>query len=171
MQKGDQQAFAELYESCYSPIYYYVFGMTYSKEESEDITQETFMKVAKSIHTFKIGNVMAWMYTIARNILFDKSRKSKRTTPLQEEHENTLGYEPDVDAMLKLESDLAKLHEGMLTLLPRERELLILKYWNGLDMSKIAEVVGKSHVAVRKEISRIIGKLRNNQEETVYEHR
>ncbi|MCC7303808.1 RNA polymerase sigma factor [bacterium] len=160
MQQGDQKAFSSLYECCYAPLYRYIFGMTFSRDDAEDITQETFLKVARAIRSFKTGSVMAWMYTIARNILFDRLRKSKYTTPLREDHENSFSYEEYFDEELLKNNSLLELREHLQHLTLHEREMIFLKYWNDMDMKQIAELVGKSHEATRKEISRIMSKLR-----------
>lgn len=164
MQRGDNQAFATLYEECYAPLYRYVYGMTFSKEDSEDIVQETFVRVAKAMGSFKTGNVLSWLFTIARHILYDQSRKKRRTTPLQESHEN-IGILEDVDSLITKDEQMHLLKKKLQMVTDTEWELLLLKYWQDLDMKQIANIVGKSHDALRKEMSRLIKKLKKNTNE------
>lgn len=161
IQTGDADAYRQLYEACYLPLYRFTYGLTWSKEDAEDLTQEVFLKLATAIHSFKDGNVLAWMMTIARNLFYDKLRKHKREMVLSDQIENIGRTDVLLDESLDNEEVFAKLKTVLATLPQHDRELLVLKYWQEYDMKTIAGMVGKNHAAIRKEISRIIKKVKN----------
>ncbi|HHY83600.1 MAG TPA: sigma-70 family RNA polymerase sigma factor [Clostridiales bacterium] len=75
---GNLQAFEELISTYEKKIYNYCLRMTNSREDAEDLTQEVFVRVYKSIKTFKGSSQLAtWIYRIAHNVCIDKYRKSK----------------------------------------------------------------------------------------------
>lgn len=160
IQAGDADAYRLLYEACYLPIYRFAYGLTWSKEDAEDLTQEVFLKLATAIHSFKDGNVLAWMMTITRNLFYDSIRKRKREWVLDDQIENIGQVDQTLEADSEQTESQNKLKAILGSLPEHDRELLILKYWRDYNMKQIAEVVGKSHAAVRKEISRIIQKVK-----------
>lgn len=163
MQQGDSEAFARLYQECYVPIFRFLYGLTLRREEAEDLTQETFLKLPQALNHFTEGNVLAWLMTIARNMFYDSLRKQKGTFPLEEEHEEVAredGLLEETDEILDHEADQEELIRVLAVLSISEREILVLRYWEDRNLKEIALLVGKSHEAVRKEMSRTLKKLK-----------
>lgn len=159
MQGGDSAAFATLYEELYTPLYRFVYGLTFSREDAEDIVQEAFVKMAQAINRFSGGSVLAWLFTIARHTFYDRVRKYRKEVALDDMHESE-----NVKHDIALDIDTARKQEDLMKnvkqLSMHERELVMLRYWQGLSMKQIAPIVGKTHDAVRQELSRLIKKLR-----------
>lgn len=155
IQNGDKTGLESLYKECYSPLYYFVYGMVGQKEESEDIVHDTFLKLAKSINQFKEGNVLGWIFTIARNTFYDRLKKNKKIV-------QSLDSEEGIEDLATYEQSFAELDisDFMNKLKPAERELIVLKFWQGYEAPEIGRIVDKSSAAVRKEISRIIKKYK-----------
>jgi RNA polymerase sigma-70 factor (ECF subfamily) len=159
MQKGDTVAFAKLYTELYTPLYRFIYGLTFSRENTEDLVQEVFIKMANAIQHFKGGNVLAWLFTIARNAFYDSMKKRHKEVSLEDSHEEVyVKHEEELEA--DNTAQLRALHENMKQLSEHERELLMYRYWHDLNMKQIAAIVGKTHEAVRQELSRLIKKLR-----------
>jgi len=152
-QSGDKSAYEELYSTCYLPVYRFIYGITRRVEDTEDIVQETFLKVGKSIKSFKGGNALAWIYTIARNTMYDSFRRKRNIV----EDDEILEYSATIEDKGNNEYDLTQLFNKLDL---EERELIILKYWQGYSMKEIARIVGKKHDAIRQQMSRIIKKMR-----------
>ena len=76
---GDTEAFGQLYELYFKPVYRYIYLRTKSKEEAEDLSQVVFIKIFKSIGGFQEQNKqpLAYFFTIARNTVIDHWRKKK----------------------------------------------------------------------------------------------
>lgn len=168
MQNGDQSAFETLYATCYVPLFRFVYKMTGgNRAEAEDITQQAFLRVGKAIGTFKTheGNFIGWLYSIARHLVYDQARKNKRIVVFDESHEELPdeSFSTEINVMEKEQNTL--LNSALKSLSLHEQELLLLKYWSDFDAKRIASIVGKTHVAVRKELSRALQKLRKKLNE------
>lgn len=152
---GDNSAYEELYHACYLPTYRFAFGLTKRKAESEDLAHEAFLKLARNINTLNSKNILAWLFTVVRNSFYDSLRKEKKFTGADIQEEITASNR-------KAETDLTSVDTDKLldSLSATERELIMLRFWEGYDMKQISKITGKSHAATRKEISRIIKKLR-----------
>jgi RNA polymerase sigma-70 factor (ECF subfamily) len=161
MKHGNDTAFATLYEKLYAPLYRFVYTLSLSKEDSEDIVQDVFKRLPQILTTFHGGNVIAWLFTIARNRYYDSLKRTNRSQSFDEaivDAQISIDDSQELDDMDAV--SVSWLQSALAQLSVRERELLVLRYWRILDMKQIAAIVGKSHEAVRQEMSRIIKKLR-----------
>ena len=79
----DEKLLRELYKKYYKELYLYLYSLCKNRELSEDILQETFLKAILSLkdnHT----NMRAWLYTVARNLYFNYSKKEKHKNDYNE---------------------------------------------------------------------------------------
>lgn len=161
---GDQNAFKQLYDLYYTPIFRYIYHRLHSLDDSNDIAQLVFIKAFTSINKFQFQNKspLAYFIVIARNAVIDFWRKKKdvvldefgsvlesivddNANPEQEYQRKEQQHELQV--MLRSLSDL-------------QREVITLKFINGLSNQEIALIVGKSEVAVRQIQCRAIKTMR-----------
>ena len=76
---GDPSCLGTLFERHHRGVYHYCLQMTGDRAASEDVVQETFIRVMKRAASFRgEGSFKAWMYTIARNVLLDQQRRAGR---------------------------------------------------------------------------------------------
>lgn len=81
VQKDDEVAFNILVDRYYRRIQHYLFGYTRNRARSEDLTQETFLRVYRSRDSYRrIAKFSTWLYTIAGNLARSEYRRRKRTT-------------------------------------------------------------------------------------------
>lgn len=119
----------------------YLLKMGASKEDAEDIVQDTAYKFILYIDSIDANNVKSWLFRVAINEYYDMYRKRTRRQmilltfdfrQLMEE------YTPEVAIVQKeLEQDIEKV---LSKLKPRYQEFLLLKYSTGLSMKEIAEI-------------------------------
>src|SRR4030067_1661893 len=84
-QNGDTQAFSKLYESYVDRIYKYFFYKTKTIEETQDLTSLVFEKALKNLRQFKKKvSFQAWLFTIARNSIYDYWRTKKKNLNLDQ---------------------------------------------------------------------------------------
>lgn len=77
--EGNTEAFKELYDNFSSRVYNTILGILQSAEDAEDVTQEVFVQVYKSIENFKQeSSLSTWIYRIAVNKAFEFIRGKKR---------------------------------------------------------------------------------------------
>jgi RNA polymerase sigma-70 factor (ECF subfamily) len=154
---GEKEAFSRVYTEYYSPIYKYLFVRTHNKELTEDLTQDVFLKAYKSLSSFKStgSSPLAYFYTIARNTLIDFRRKRNIDTVTDEDiFERIKDTSHDAeknpeDAAIHSE-DSRKIHEYIHKLTEEQREIITLKFMNGLENKEIAEITGKTEAAIRQ---------------------
>ncbi|HTM68855.1 MAG TPA: RNA polymerase sigma factor [Candidatus Binatia bacterium] len=158
---GDAEAFGSLYDAYVRKIYDYVYYRTHHRETAEDLTADVFLKAYRAIGSFdpRKGSFSAWIYRIARNRVIDHSR-SKRDSEDIEDVWDLLrsGDDPARDAetaerLRQAERHIAALPAG-------QREVLLLRAWDGLSYAEIAETLGKSEAACKMSFSRAVSALR-----------
>lgn len=162
LNKGENtENFPELYDKYVKKIFNFIYYKTHHKETAEDLTQETFTKVLDNFNTFdgKRGKFSTWLYQIARNTVIDFYRTKKNYINADDVwdlagKENILR---DVDVSMKLE----EVEKYLGKLKPEQREIVILRVWEGYSYKEIAEIVGKNEVSCRVAFSRTIQTLKS----------
>lgn len=149
-------------EELYDKLLRYCYSKTHDKYLAEDIVQDTFVRFYSS-HTYKeTGKQLAYMYTIARNLCMDHYRKPV-TVDLEtagSEVERALGQGNDTNELMDymdVEQVLDKLDES-------EREMVILRYNQGLSAADIGEIVGMSRWAVHRKIQKCLKVMKKELE-------
>src|SRR2546426_7293182 len=71
-----RQKIADVFELLRDPVYRYLIRVTGSREEAEDLTQETFLRLQSCLQKGQaVGNVRAWIFRVAHNLAIDQQRK------------------------------------------------------------------------------------------------
>ena len=149
-QQRDQEAFAQLYEEYFDKIYRYIVLRIRNEAEAEDMTQQVFLNVLKSISSFKWRGVpfSSWLFRIAHNQVVDYVRKKARrvTVPLDESLPDS-GDSPEQVAERNL--DIERLLAATKQLTRSQGEVISLRFAGGLSIAEAASVMGKSENAVK----------------------
>lgn len=141
-------------------LYNYFLKCTMNPDESQDLTQNAFIRVMKYSASFKAEHSFRiWLFQIARNQVKDYFRIGR----LHREHINPLDHvqEPvahEIDEG-KLENE-QRLYKALARLAPEKRELLVMGKLQGMKYEEIAAIRGVSVGAVKVQIHRIIAELR-----------
>jgi RNA polymerase sigma-70 factor (ECF subfamily) len=148
-QKHDQEAFAQIYEEYFDRIYRYITLKIGDAVEAEDLTQQVFLNTLRSISSFKWRGkpFSAWLYRIAHNQVVDYLRKKKKTVVPLEETLASAGDNPQQAAERKL--DIEQVLAAARHLTDAQREVISLRFTSELSIAQVAEVMGKSHGAVK----------------------
>jgi RNA polymerase sigma-70 factor (ECF subfamily) len=160
---GDASAFAQLYDEYVRKIYRYVYYRTHHQETAEDLTSLIFMKAFEEIRSFKKqkGTFSAWLYRIARNTVIDHYRSVRTTSPLEDVWD-ALRDKQDVPRDLDLQTKLAEVEVALASLPSAQREILLLRLWDGYSYAEIAQMTNKSEAACKMGASRALKALRNS---------
>lgn len=149
------ESIKELYETYERYIFRYLYGLTFDHYKAEELTQETFFQVLKSIHRFRGDcHVSTWIYKIARNVFNEYCRRNKTTTISIDED---LFDIPDRDSPEKVfeRKESSKLIKSALLNVPeKQREVLWLRDFQELSYEEIASITGRSISWVKVNIHR-----------------
>lgn len=143
------------YNELVDQIFRFVYFKVSSKELAQDLTQDSFLSVLEYLQKEgreEIKNIRAFVYRTARNKVIDYYRKKGRViysdeAVLAEEKKFT---KDDI----AIKQDAKMLIEKLNLLGDDDKEILIMRYVEDLDIKEIASIVGKSQVAARVQIFR-----------------
>jgi RNA polymerase sigma-70 factor (ECF subfamily) len=157
---GDNRAFAEIVAAYGKKVFTLVMKMVENKEDAEDISQEIFIRVFKSISQFREdAEFSTYLYRIAYNTSISELRKRKMTVlSLEDEIVEPESQEEDENAV-ETEIKLQFLNEALKKLQPDERFLVTLYYMEDKTMDEISLVCGLSVANVKVKMYRIRKKL------------
>lgn len=161
-QGGNRAAVQAIYEIFAPRIYNFLVRMLGSREEAEDLTQQTFLIAIGRLPGLRDANqIESWIYRIARNEAYQRFRR-KKALRLDEEYagnpetsdliERRLHANPEE---LLLSGELRQvLQKVLLGLPPRSREVFILAIIQGMSYKDVSAVTGRSLLAVKTDIYR-----------------
>jgi RNA polymerase sigma-70 factor (ECF subfamily) len=161
-QSGETDKFGLLYDDYVQKIYRYVFYRTHHKETAEDITGTVFVKALENINSFDASRASfsAWIYRIARNTVIDHFRTTKINVNIEDVLE--MGINDNTQDDIDIRQKIKRVQEYMKQLDPDQREILILRVWEGLSYSEIAHIVGKKEINLRVIFSRTLKKIKKD---------
>src|SRR6476469_1486368 len=157
--QGDREAFEMVIRATSRNLFAIAYGILQSREEAEDVVQDTFVKAWKSRWRVRdSAKLPAWLSTIARHRARDLARKRK-PEPLPEnfesndlvEFEGAAGKRADLDGEVR--SALAQLPE-------LHRVAVTLRYLEDLDYGTIEQTLGLTNGALRGILGRALGLMR-----------
>lgn len=152
LQGGDTASLGLLVSRWEQPLYRFAYRLLLRQEDARDVCQETFLRVLSKAHRFRRGSRFStWMYQIALNLCRDHLRRRKRWSLLfagGRSHPEDLpaptepaSSQDPARAVEQREKNMAVLQA--LDRIPAEqREVLILKEFEGLKFREIAEILG-----------------------------
>lgn len=153
--KGDTNAFAVLANQYKNMVFSLALKMVKNREEAEEVAQDAFIKVYKSLGNFKGDSKFStWLYTITYNTCLDRLRKYKReqhTVTVDEYIENQLALADNTLNSLE-DNERKKIIQDCLLLLPGEDSfLLTLFYFEDQSVKEIAGIIGvnPNHVKIK----------------------
>ncbi len=120
-----------------SLIYKYLISIGASKEDAEDIIQETFIKTYENIDILIDGNIKAWMFKVSINRFYTLYKKSKVNLSLTDELSATIESDfkiMHIDNALEVNRVLSLMKES-------EKNLLVLKYSMGLSYRSMGNIL------------------------------
>lgn len=166
---GDAAAWEEIVQLYHRRIYNICYRFAGSADDAQDLTQEVFIKMYRTLKTFDAdrGALITWVTAMTRNLLVDHFRKTKqdRLTDSMDvpasEHEEAMplseriadtGISPD--ARVKSRETSETVHRALQKLSPELREAVILRDLQDMDYREIATVLKVPEGTVKSRINR-----------------
>jgi RNA polymerase sigma-70 factor (ECF subfamily) len=155
--RGDEAAFAELYDACADRLLAYVTARVGSRERAMDVVQETFLRAVASRRRFaKVENPFAYIFQIARN----EAKRSLARDPPQPSSKLIANeiFESNDSRTNRERAELAM--AALNRIAPDDRELVELKVFAGLTFREIADVTDMPQGTVASRYRRALAELR-----------
>ena len=161
---GNSRAFDQLYQRYRLPVFNYIFRQVKSQNIADDIFQDVWLRVIKSIRDYNHqGQFLAWLFTIARNRLTDHWRQLKPEDPIDVNDEQI----PD-NVLAEHVQFLKDCMERLLALLkilkPEQRDAFVLQQESGLSLDEIADVCHCGRETIKSRLRYAMNKLRKGLE-------
>ncbi|WP_046216177.1 RNA polymerase sigma factor SigW [Paenibacillus wulumuqiensis] len=162
--KGDQRAFAEIVDLYKDKIFHLGYRMLSNRHEAEDVVQETFLRVYKSLDRYDPKQKFStWIYRIATNLCIDRLRKRKPSFSLDAElndQDNTDGYAlipgdertPESEYLLTETQQL--IHQAIDSLPDKYKTVMILRYLQELSLQEISDVMDMPVTTIKTRVHR-----------------
>ena len=170
-QDGDASAFDHLVRRWDRRIHGAIYRVVGADEDARDLCQEAFLKAYRGLGTFKReARFSSWLYQIALNVCRDRIRRRKGKVAVSlDELEETSDVRLRASAPSPLDlverRDLKRLVErAMATLTEDEREVIVLKEYQGLTFPEIAETLAIPQSTVKTRLYRGLSQLRHRLE-------
>jgi RNA polymerase sigma-70 factor (ECF subfamily) len=170
-QRGDQDAYGQLVDRLTDRIYGLAFRLLGNVQDSQDITQDTFIRMWQSRHRWSPrGAVSTWAYRIAMNLCLNRLRSRKRwrlfsINPHPDESNVSADLKADTnnspEILLEQEDLKRHLESAISQLPPRERASIILRHQEGLSLKEVAKIMEVTVFGVNALLFRARKRLRD----------
>jgi RNA polymerase sigma-70 factor (ECF subfamily) len=169
--KGDGRAFEQIVLQTERAVYNLALSIVKKKEDAEDVTQETYLRLWRTANDLKIENSLkSYILRTARNLALDLIRKNSKhanddTVILNADGEFEIDIEdtspdsrPDAAYLQKIEKEAIRASVSELP--PSAKELIILRDIEGLPYSEIASMLGIAEGTLKSKLFRARERLR-----------
>jgi RNA polymerase sigma-70 factor (ECF subfamily) len=159
--RADEVSFSQLVDIYSSRMYGYFYRLTGSRDVSDELLSELFVKLVERIGQYRGGSFNSWIFRVASNIFYDHLRQKQRQQGLIEEHIKRLeedrpmtgdtdggGEEAD-----RLQRQIGRLDE-------QTREVIMLRFYSDMSFKEIAEMRGEPIGTTISKVHRGLKKLR-----------
>lgn len=180
--EGDEAAFEMLYRKYEKPVLDFIYRMVMSADEAENLCQETFFRVVRARKNYQVtATFKTWLFQIALNLCRDRQRRMKHrshlsfSAPVRAQNDRDAELQdvladPSLDLVRRVETaELGALVQRAIAALPEDEHLVVvLKEYQGLEFSEIAEIMDcpvgtlkslnhRAHEKLRKTLAKYLG--------------
>lgn len=137
--KDTDEKFTDIVNKYREPVYWFIRRRVISHDDADDVTQEVFIRIYKSLDTLKDASAeKAWIYRIATNECNRFLTQKYQSTELTEDITNSLmeGEYIDYDEEMQI-----KFQKALNTLSERQRNVFELRYYEEMSYEQISEVM------------------------------
>ena len=159
--QGDQSAFESLYARHVKAVYNRVRYVV-SDTDVEDVTQEVFFAALRSLHTFRgEARFSTWLRTLTNHKVAEYYRKRSRKKESMQVDLKHAEKKGDRSRASDLEDRIA-LRRALMKLTEKYREVILLRFAEGMQFNEIAQYLGQNPEATKSLFRRAMAALRDN---------
>lgn len=164
--EGEMPSWAELVQEHADSVYRLAYRLTGNQHDAEDLTQETFMRVFRSLKHYQPGTFEGWLHRITTNLFLDMVRRRAkiRMEALPEDYERVPGTAMSPEEAYSTANLDPALQHALDELSPDFRVAVVLCDVVGMSYEEIAETLGVKMGTVRSRIHRGRAQLRESLE-------
>jgi RNA polymerase sigma-70 factor, ECF subfamily len=157
---GDQAAWDTIVRTYWRKVFNVAYRFVGTYEEAEDLTQEIFLKVFRSLGTFDCrANFQTWLISVSRNFCIDRYRSGRRDRQVFAREVDAATVQAEAPGMspharVELQDRVALLREALRALSPALRAAVLLRDVHELSYQEIAEQLGIAEGTVKSRINR-----------------
>lgn len=151
-QSGDVEAVGLLFDKHYRSMFRYFYARVGQRQQAEDLAGELFTRMVHHLPSFQPSGVpfRAWLFRIASNLTMDHFRvgNGKELAPLEQA---TVVAQPEQNPVRQVERQMTSetLQATLETLVPEQRQVIILRFLAGLSLQETADVMERTLSAVK----------------------
>lgn len=163
---GEMPSWAELVAEHANSVYRLAFRLSGNQHDAEDLTQETFMRVFRSLKSYQPGTFEGWLHRITTNLFLDmvRHRAKIRMEALPEDYERVPGTDMTPEQAYSVSNLDPALQTALDELGPDFRVAVVLCDVVGMTYEEIADTLGVKMGTVRSRIHRGRSHLRRSLE-------
>jgi RNA polymerase sigma factor (sigma-70 family) len=155
---GHMEAFSHLYDSYIEKVYRFVYYRVGHKQEAEDLVSVIFTKAYSKFQSFdRKSKFGPWIISIARNTVIDFYRTRKFTSDIEDAFD--ISSNTNLSKEFEMKEKLDEVMKYLNTLSSDQKDLVVMRLWDGLSYEEISQVLGKSEASLRVSFSRIVSKM------------
>jgi RNA polymerase sigma-70 factor (ECF subfamily) len=149
--KTREQGYARLIEMYSRKIYWQIRRMVYDHEDSDDLTQEVFIKIFENIETFNSSSKLStWIFRITYNHTLNFLKyKNKRVKEGGCDFESTVLANLPSDPLFDGNQVELTLQKAILSLPPKQRAVFQMRYYDDLSFAQISQITKTSEGALK----------------------
>jgi RNA polymerase sigma-70 factor (ECF subfamily) len=164
--RGDEGAFAELYDAMAARVYGLVRRVVRDPHQSEEVAQEAFLEVWRSSARYEAerGSAQAWILTIAHRRAVDRVRSAEAASRRDETYQRR-NHEVEHDTTAEAvhaSLDARRVHVALASLTPVQREAVSLAYLGGYTHTEVASLLDLPLGTAKTRIRDALIRLRDN---------
>ena len=152
--------FTQIYIEYRDRVMGYIYARLRSSADAEDLCQDVFEKVHLKLDSFnpEKASISTWIYSITRNSVIDFYRRSH---PHDEINEN-IAMDGAVDDDILNDETLEELAEALEKLPAQLREIIVLRYYDGMPLTEIAKKMSLSYGAMKLRHAKALEMIRKS---------
>ena len=162
--QGDAEACGVLYDRHYDAVYRYCYYRVSDVTMAQDLTSEVFVRMVDKLDTYRVKGrpLLAWLYTIARNLITDMHRQKEKAMQVPLEEATTIGQDGRQELARgvdqQLQADCLASALGHLT--EEQRQVILLRFMEDYRNGQVARILDKSEGAIKALQHRALKSLR-----------
>ena len=159
---GAMPSWADIVAEHADSVYRLAYRLSGNAQDAEDLTQETFLRVFRSVKNYKPGTFEGWLHRITTNLFMDlvRHRATIRMEALDTDYDHYPGSDPTPDEAYTIANLDPTLEAALNSLSPEFRVPVVLCDMEGLSYEEIAKTLGVKMGTVRSRIHRGRSQLR-----------